>query len=517
MSRPIWGLPASCLLLLTSMGCYTNHAVFNPYSYAPRSPSQFWTPPDSIHPMVLSDRPPDIPSQDDPYSLAELIDIALRNNTFTQITWAKAREAAASYGQTQSDLFPQITGSFSYERVRTPTFGTSLTPGSSTAASTAFSAGTLAPATVTDIYYSDWGPQLSVTYLVFDFGTLRATTEASRQALYNADWNHNSMIQNVLQTIMTDFYNYLYQKQLYRADEADVATAQLTLNAAELGLRNGVRDVSDYLQAKTQLLQNQTRWVAQQQNVENALAQLLTDMGLPANLTLKTQDLPTTLPSSDFLPPLEELIAVAFQNRPDLLASEANLKSTEMSLLAAKRNYLPKLNYTFDLGKTYFNGGLHDRYNFDSLFSVSMPLFAGFYYKNAVKGAQATKKQAEEQLRNDQLNVIQQVTTFHFNVRVAFETLQFATAFLQAAEEQYTVALNQYQHGVNTILDVVSAQSSLVDARASQAQAIQQWYNSLANIAYATGLLSPTQLPTTIEAEGFQNQNKYMIKYSEGS
>ncbi len=493
-------VPSCCLILLTCTGCYTNRAVISPYSYAPKSPSQFWIPPDSVKPMDLSDQPVDLPEQAEPYSLGELIDIALRNNTFTQTTWAQAREAAASYGQSQSELFPQVTGTFNYERVRTPTFGTTLTPGTSIA-STAVAAGTLSKASVTDIYYSDWGPQLSLTYLVFDFGTLRATTEASRQALYNADWSHNSMIQSILQTVMNDFYNYLYQKQLYASNEADVATAQLTLDAAELGLRTGVRDVSDFLQAKTQLLQNQTKWVSQQQNVENALAQMLTDMGLPANLNIKTQQLPTTLPKEDFLPSVDELIAIALQNRPDLLASEASLKSTEMNLLAAKRQFLPKLNYTFDMGKTYFNDGLHDRYNFSSLFSVSMPLFAGFYYRNAIKNAQATKKQAEEQLRNTQLNVIQQVTTYHFNVRVSFETVQFATAYLAAAEEQYSVALSQYKHGVNTILDVVSAQSSLVDARASQAQAIQQWYTSLANIAYATGLMSPTQLPINTAVE----------------
>ncbi len=40
----------------------------------------------------------------------------------------------------------------------------------------------------------------------------------------------------------------------------------------------------------------------------------------------------------------------------------------------------------------------------------------------------------------------------------------------------------------------MSAQSSLVDARAQQAGAIEQWFTSLANLAYATGILSPNAL-----------------------
>ena len=447
--------------------------------------------------MNLSDEPPELPTQEEPYSLGELIDIALRNNVQTKITWAQARSAAATYGQSQSQFFPEVNGDFFYQRARQPSFnsnlgaapvGTAVTPLNPTASSQ------LNQVTVTDFYYSIWGPQLSISYLIYDFGTLRATSEASRQALYNADWTHNDAIMTLLQTIMTDFYSYLYQKQLLIADLANVDTAKLTLEAAQTGFNTGVRDVSDVLQAKTQLLQNQTTWVGQQQNVETAYTTMLNDMGLPANIRLTTQEMPAVLPENDIVPPVETLIEVAMQNRPDLLASEANLRSKEQSLLAAKRQWLPQFNYSFDLGKDYYNNGLHDKYNFTSTFTVSMPLFQGFYYRNAIKIAQANKKAAEEQVKQTELQMIKEVTTYHYNVRVAFDTVKFATAFLAAAQEQYVVALAQYKQGTNTILDVTSAQSSLADARAQQANAFQQWYTSLANLAYSTGILSPTYI-----------------------
>lgn len=490
-------LPACSLVLLACGGCYPNKAVIDPWSYAPRSPSKNWVPPKSIRPMDLSDEPPDLPEQEEPYSLGELIDIALRNNLQTKITWAQARSAAASYGQSQSQFFPAFSGDFFYQRARQPAFNSNLGAapvGVANPPSNPISSSQLNKVTVQDFYYSIWSPQLSVTYLIYDFGTLRATSEAARQALYNADWTHNDAILTLLQTIINDFYSYSYQKQLLTADWANVETAQLTLDAAQTGFDTGVRDVSDVLQAKTQLLQNQTSWAGQQQNVENSYTTMLNDMGLPANMKLKTQEMPTDLPKNDIVPPVDTLIEVAMQNRPDLLASEANLRSKEKSLLAAKRQWLPQFNYSFDIGKDYYNNGLHDKYNFTSTFSVSMPLFQGFYYRNAIKIAQANKKVAEEQVKQTELQMIQEITTYHFNVRVAFDTLQFATAFLQAAEEQYVVALSQYKQGTNTILDVVSAQSSLADARARQASAFQQWYTSLANLAYSTGILSPTTL-----------------------
>ena len=489
-----FGMPLSLFTLFICSGCYTTKAIIDPYSYAPKHADKPWSPPSYVRPMPMSDAPPELPSQDEPYSLAEVVDIALRNNLQTKITWAQARAAAAQWGQSQSQYFPQLTGQYSLQRARQPNFVTNnfISSGTGTA---------LGPVTVNDVYYSVYGPQLQISYLLFDFGTLRATTESYRQALYNADWTHNSAIQVLIQTIMNDYYNYLYQRQLYIADEANVETARLTFEVAETGLRAGVRDVSDFLQAQTQLLQNQTSLAAQQQNVEASYAQLLASMGLPANMELNTQGLPSDLPTNDILPPLEDLIDLGLKNRPDLLASEANLHSYQQQLKAAQRQFLPQINYSFDIGKSYFNKGLHDQYNFDSTISVSMPIFSGFYYRNAIKLAKANVKTAEEQMKNNEIDVIQQITTYYSSVKVSFDTLKFATAFLAASEEQYTVAIAKYKEGTNTILDVVSAQSSLADARATQASAIQQWFTSLANLAYATGMVSPTSLPISITNE----------------
>src|SRR5580692_8620339 len=109
-----FALPASYVIILACAGCYPNRAVIDPWSYAPLSPSKSWVPPKNVKPMPLSDEPPDLPGQEEPYSLGELIDIALRNNQQTKITWAQARSAAASYGQSQSQFFPAASGNFSF-------------------------------------------------------------------------------------------------------------------------------------------------------------------------------------------------------------------------------------------------------------------------------------------------------------------------------------------------------------------------------------------------------------------
>lgn len=123
-----------------------------------------------------------------------------------------------------------------------------------------------------------------------------------------------------------------------------------------------------------------------------------------------------------------------------------------------------------------------------------MPIFSGYYYRNNIKIAEANKEQAEATLKEMELSVIRDITTYRYNVKIAYQTMVYAKNYLAAAAEQYRVALEQYKAGTNSILDVVSAQSSLADARAQQASAMQGWYTSLANLTYAIGIAGKPSL-----------------------
>ncbi len=176
--------------------------------------------------------------------------------------------------------------------------------------------------------------------------------------------------------------------------------------------------------------------------------------------------------------------------RPDLLAARASVVSTEKKLTAASKAWLPTLDYSLDIGRTYFSGGFHDEYDYTSTFTVSMPLFTGFHIRNSIRLQEANLEEARANARGVELEVIKSVATAHFNISVAFNTLKAANEFLEASAEQYQVASSQYRAGVNTILDLVSAQTALFDARSKQASAIREWLNALATLTFSVGVIS---------------------------
>lgn len=401
-------------------------------------------------------------------NLAELIDIGLQNNPSTKQSWASARSAAAQYGQSLSEFYPDIQFSSQYTRVR-GTFIDVPPP--------------------TPFYTTQAGPDVTLSYTLFDFGQRSSASMAAREALYNADWSHNQQIQSVIQSVMDDYYAYLYQQQVLKANQSNLENATAALDAANQKFALGLAALGDVAQARTQFLQNKINVTSQKQNVENAYAQLAVDLGLPATFLFRVKPMPEQVEAEPLLESVDALVAMAQTQRQDLLAAEANLRSKEASLLNAKRAIYPVLTTSLDLGKYWFQQDIVQDYHWSAEINLSFPLFNGFYYKNGVRNAEANVELSKAEMLQTELSIIQAVTTSHMNVKTAAQNLKDTEEYLKAAELEFNIALSSYKAGTKTILDVLSAQGSLADARSKKAGAQKDWFTSLASIAYATGAL----------------------------
>jgi outer membrane protein TolC len=264
-------------------------------------------------------------------SLAELLDIALQNNPTTKQTWAMARSSAAQYGSSLSPFYPDISFSSFYFRQKAG-FPTSGVPTASVGTPTTISDVGLAAAGVVESYFTEAGPDVILSYTLFDFGQRTAAALAAREALYYADLTHNQQIQNVLQTVMSDYYNYLYQIAVLKGDEANLANAQMALDAANEKFALGLAALGDVAQERTQYLQSKINLTSQKQALENAFAQLAVDLGLPANLSFKVQPIPDQIQADPLLENIDTLVSIAQSQRQDFLASQANVKSKEATL-----------------------------------------------------------------------------------------------------------------------------------------------------------------------------------------
>lgn len=460
------------LLALVGFGCMAGRGAIDPYSSAPKTSAALYKMPLDLTSMQLEDRV-------EPLVLAELIDIALRNNPSTKLTWAKARAAAAAWGVSQSPYFPTLSGTFSVQRQKLATVETS--------AQTAL--GTRSGTVVFSQLSTTWGPELQLTYTLLDFGQTSANVRSAKEALLSADFSHNFQIQTVLNQVVSDYYSYLSQQQQLKAQEADLDTAQVTEAVVKAEVNAGVKDKSDLLQAETELLQAQINCINQRQNVVNAKAVLFTDIGLGAEKHLAVSDTLEIPPIDQMEANVDSILATALSRRSDLMAAEASVRSQEAAASAAWRQFLPTVTYDLTANTERSKPGGPLGLQYTGILSLNYPIFTGFSTLNQYRQAKSILDQAQATLRQTELTVTEQVVTSHSAVRTAFEALRVADKLLVTAQEQYDVALERYKAGVGTIIELVTAQNTLASSRAQNVSSTTAWLTALINLSYAVGTL----------------------------
>ena len=469
--------------IFTLVSCGDFRGASQPYTYAPDNAQSIWIPPKSFRKEIMEFDDDASDLQGKQLTLAEVIDISLINNPETQKSWGQAREMAAEYGQSLKKYFVLSSIDAGYFRERTAMF--------------AFSRRNI-------FYETYYGGEIDLSYTILDFGQTRATSQAALQALYAADLEHNRELQTVVRDVMNDFYKYLSQSAAVKASEQNVANAQVSLDAVNERFERGVVDMSDKVQATTKLLQQKLDLVNNKKILAKNYTMLLRQMGLNANASLTFEEYPDKIKLYD-IDFIDNLINLAIKNRPDLQAYESRVKSAQQELNLALAKRYPTVDGTFSLGRKYTSLVLGDHYDFKGEISFNYPLFQGFYIENNIKKARAELVKANSDLKEKQLALVQQVTEYAEDVRYSREAYVYAKEFLESAQVDFDINLQEYKAGTATIVELINAETAVADASYKFIDSEKSWYVSISNIAYATGVLTNNPIQDLETEEPLQN------------
>lgn len=442
-------------------------------------------------------------------SVAKLMDIALYNNPSTRVTWHAARAAAYNVHEAESLYYPLVayTGIATLENntiglgaltanntitnnnpippviasFKAPTSGTS---GSNSSTSIGASRGKNESNLVNEI---------TVSYLLFDFGGRAGQVEFAQQLLYASDWQHNLAIQQVLQTVLNAYTSYLGDEALVAANEQDLKDAEVALQAAELMKKNGLVTLTDVLQAQANVAQSQLSLAQAKGNLKIALGQLAVAIGLSPDIELSVERLPQKLPVVEIEGDIAELLDVAKANRPDLGVAIAAIKQQQANLEISYSSGMPTLtaNATASYVHFYHSPRLDGHDNTASL-QLNIPIFQGYFYTNQLKQLRAQIHEAMAQLNVTLSQIAVELVTNYYAFTTAVASLPASEAFLYFSERAYRSMLAQYKVGTASIIDVLNSLTTLSNARSQLAVTRTQWAASLANLAFSVGILADT-------------------------
>lgn len=412
---------------------------------------------------------------DHPLTLAEVADSSLCNNPQTQELWASTRVQAAQLGIAKSAYLPTVNNSISTNgNVGRPESDSRSNP------------------------YFNLSNNLAASYLLYDFGNRNATLENARQLLLAASASQNSTIQTVLLSATTAYYQV--QANLAALDAAKQAeTASLeSFKAAEARYKAGVATPADKLQAQTAYAQLTLTRITSEGNLQIAYGNLANVMGLSANQKITLEATRYQTPPN-ILEDVNSLIMQAGARRPDLIASEAQLKAAQASIDANKAAAKPTISV--GLSNQWQDGNSLSSSNNSTLgLTVSIPLFAGYAPSYRIRAAEAQADLRAAQRDRLKLQISLDVWSAYQNLRTAIESVTASQVLVQSAEESYRLNLGRYKAGLSNIIDTLNAQTALASAQQQKIQASLNANIARATLAQAMGALDSAMiqsLPTT--------------------
>jgi outer membrane protein len=417
---------------------------------------------------------------DTAYTLGQLIDVAEDNNPATHAAWNRSQIAAASLGIARSELYPTLIAASAGRTFLNP------------------------PLLYQSFALQDIGAfesTLTLNYTLLDFGARRDEISAAKARLLASNLSFNNEQLALIQTVSTEYYRLLNATGQREAAEFNLHDAQAVEDSANDHKQNGLATLPDVLEAKaatakaTYELQNA---IGMEQMAFGDLATTLTVTPVKhfRVQTLTDLQIPEELNQS-----VENAIETSFSTRPDLLAGAERVQAAEAEVKHARSAYYPKL--VFDGSKGWLRAwGQQEKYpgtygktfTYDAKLSLTWTVFDGFKRENTLSRAKAERAAVQEELREKEDKVTDQVWAAYTDAQTALRERQAATSLLLASNESYSAAVESYKDGVRTILDVLSAERDLAHARAVDVSARTQVLQAFMNLAFRTGDLLTTHL-----------------------
>jgi outer membrane protein TolC len=422
------------------------------------------------------------------YTLAELIDVAEHHNPGTRAVWERAKQKARELGLAKSAYYPELEGLavFGDERLINP-FPKPL-----------------APRGYVMVELPVVKPEVTLQYLIFDFGKRGANMDFAKQEQLAAGADVIQVNQALAFRVASAYYQLMTAQERLQAAQDTLRTAQTTQDAAENRLNNGLATLPDVLNARAETAQDAFDEESADGDEKIARVALTEVVGADPSPHIvidgqRSAPLPERLTMS-----IDALIDRAMANRPELMAQALRIRSAEAHIRAARAEYKPQIVLSGSAAQTsvwptadYGQLGSASEPTWSVELGVRWRIFDGGVRKNELRIAESKRREEEDDLIEKRDETTREVWTAYIAFRTALRKHDAAVALLESANASYSASLEAYKYGVKNLVDVVTAEKQLAQARLSSVSARSELFLQAVNLEFATGNLLRSQPPAT--------------------
>ncbi len=401
----------------------------------------------------------------DTLTLEQCVQIALKYNPSIRLAEGGLESSQSQLKLSESQYMPQISGTASAAR----NGGT-------------FLFGPIARAG----YFDNFSAGFTAQQMIFDFGKTISRVSASSDLVKVSHQNLRSAKEDVVLNTHISYFNFLAAERVQEVDSETVDQALDHLRQAKAFYKAGTVPQYDVVNAEVEVANARVSLIQARNNLKIARVQLENVLGvrLPAGVGLDDNLEVTYVDVS-----VEQAIETALRNRPELLASQAQVQANKSLLTEAWTENLP--NISASAGYKW-NGAdpqpLYPSWNVGLTFSL--PIFEGFALDAGIDEARANLKSAQASNQIVMQTMYLDVQQQEYALQEARERITAAKKLVEQASEALRLAVGRYNSGTGSAIEETDAQVTLANARISYIQSLYDYNVSNAQLRRAMGVIN---------------------------
>jgi outer membrane protein len=287
------------------------------------------------------------------------------------------------------------------------------------------------------------------------------------------------------------YYEVLLAQELIKVAQQTVATRQAVVDQVSELTKNQLKSQVDLSFAQVNLSDAQLMLIRAQDRLETAYADLGQALGTnqPAHSQLQAQAMPPTPPTT-----VDDLIAQAYQNRPELASLRLEQEAAQKFVYAERDLKRPTVNFMAEGGALpYINPGnanpdITKGYEVAAL-NLEIPIFNGHLFTARQRAAEYGLQAADQRVRDLQDRIARDVRTSWEHARTAYQAIAPAEQLLQEANMAFQLAQGRYNLGLASIVELTQAQLGQTQAQVQNLTAQYDYQGAYATLQYTLGLL----------------------------
>lgn len=397
-------------------------------------------------------------------TLTEALRLAKEKNGTIRAAVAEIEAARAREKQSFASFFPTLTPSFNY------------TNGVSEQNSSQFGK---------VISRNDRGQtQVDGNIRLIDGGQRGLTYRAAQRQTLATEDTLKQTLRQTLFTVLQQYYETLRAQELQKVADAQVLRTDKILDQTVAQIDVGATARKDRLQARADALNARVSAISARSRTATNASSLKATLGLSAADPLAP--LEPVDPNAALSEPTDLAAALTegLAKRPDIASRRKSIDSQRLSL---KRLEL-EAGATFSLdGNASYIVTPDKAFTRNLTFSISYPLFDGGLRREQVREQRAQITSAEASLAQFEQSARSEIESAFIETVQNQRRLEAAKLALEAAQLNYAAAVGSKDAGASTLIDVLTAQVSLVTAESNYVEAIFDELIAELRLKLATG------------------------------